>query len=65
MSMPLPIISGHPEDDVVKQYAMDRLTTESLNAFELHLMVCQSCQIRVIAFDDLIAVAQVRNVLDR
>ena len=38
--MPLPITSGHPEDNIVEQYAMNRLAAENLAAFEEHLLVC-------------------------
>lgn len=54
LPMPLPITSGHPEDDIVEQYAMNRLAAENLAAFEEHLLVCHWCQIRVTEFDDFI-----------
>jgi hypothetical protein len=34
---------------------MDRLTARNLVVFEEHLMICPSCSMRVIEFDDLIA----------
>jgi hypothetical protein len=40
LPMPLPITSGHPEDNIVEQYAMNRLAAENLAAFEEHLLVC-------------------------
>src|ERR1017187_7832692 len=54
LPMPLPITSGHPEDDIVEQYAMNRLAAENLAAFEEHLLVCHWCQIRETEFDDFI-----------
>jgi len=56
--MPVPIISTHPEDEIVEQYAMNRLAPERLADFEEHLLVCQSCQSRLTEVDDLLALTR-------
>ncbi len=53
--MQLPIMSGHLEDDVLEQYALNRLVGANLDTVDDHLLVCQACQIRVAEFDEYVA----------
>jgi predicted nucleotide-binding protein with TIR-like domain len=61
------IIPGHPEDDAIEEYAMNRLAEGDLPTLEAHLLVCQACQIRLTELDDLIAATRstVRSFLLR
>src|ERR1022692_1791136 len=54
--MQMPILSGHPQDDVIERYVMKRLVGENLELFEQHLLVCHACQIRLTEYDDYAAV---------
>jgi hypothetical protein len=37
----------HPDDDVLENYAFDRLPADKLVAFEEHLLICEKCQWRL------------------
>ena len=44
----------HIDDDVLEQYAMGSVGTESLPAIEEHLLTCPDCQARLIQVDEFI-----------
>jgi hypothetical protein len=46
----------HPDEDVFESYAFDRLTASTLEVFEEHLLVCESCQIRLERTEEYIRV---------
>ena len=56
--MPMPITWSHPEDEIVEQYVMNRLTGNNLAILEEHLLACQSCQIRVVEVYDIITMTR-------
>jgi predicted nucleotide-binding protein len=49
--MLLPIRSDHPDHDAVERYAMNHLSADQQQSFEEHLLVCQSCQLRLAEYD--------------
>lgn len=39
--------AGHPEDDVLENYAMGRLPEPSVESLEEHVLICEACQDRL------------------
>ena len=51
----MPIPSGsHASNDVLEQYAMDRLSEEETASLEEHLLVCAACQEQQREMDDYV-----------
>jgi hypothetical protein len=45
---------AHPDDDTLEQYALGRLRAPKLRPVEEHLLVCHSCQDRLMEVDDFV-----------
>jgi hypothetical protein len=41
------LIDPHPDDEIVEQFCMDRMSGTALEHFETHLLLCLKCQYRV------------------
>ena len=53
------IVDEHPDLDVLESYAFDRLPEEDTEAFEEHLLVCESCQKALAETDEYIRLMKV------
>ena len=42
---------GHPDDEVMEQYALGTLEAGAIPEFEQHLLTCEPCQDRMAAMD--------------
>jgi anti-sigma factor ChrR (cupin superfamily) len=45
---------SHPAEDVLEQYAMDKLSEAEAVPVEEHLLVCQGCRERLALLDDFV-----------